>query len=360
MRKIGILTFHRAINYGAQLQAYALQQVVSRLGADCELVDYICPAITKSYRPFLIRREKPLISFAKSCVMFRRRAQKARSFESFQSRIVKSEETYDPQTLVQANDRYDRFITGSDQVFSPWCVDFDPAYFLTFADDSKKFSYAASFATREIPEDKRAEFVRRLSGFQRISVREEEGIRHVKDLCGKTAEVSVDPTMLLRAEEWEKLAVDPEEKPYILVYSLMREKGPLKFARKLAKEKNMKVICLHDAPHMPYRGVKFVRAASVEAFLGYFKNASYVVSNSFHASVFSVIFHRSMFIEFARPSGRNIRAESLLNALGIHRELAGGNAVETPIDWEDVERRLAALREKSMAYLKEIVSLSEH
>ena len=360
MKKIGILTFHRAINYGAQLQAYALQQVISRLGADCELVDYICPAITKSYQPFLIRREKPLLSFAKSCVMFCRRARKAKSFESFQQRIVKSAETYDPQTLNQANDRYDRFITGSDQVFSPWCVDFDPAYFLTFADDSKKFSYAASFATREIPENKKEEYIRRLSGFQRISVREEEGIRHVKDLCGKTAEVSVDPTMLLRAEEWEKLAVDPEEEPYILVYSLMREKGPLKFARKLAKEKNMKVICLHDAPHMPYRGVKFVRAASVEAFLGYFKNASYVVSNSFHASVFSVIFHRSMFIEFARPSGRNIRAESLLNALGIHRELAGGNAVETPIDWEDVERRLAALREKSMAYLKEIVSSSEH
>lgn len=360
MKKIGILTFHRAINYGSHLQTYALQKTISELGAACEVVDYICPCITRDYQPFVIRREQPLISFAKSCVMFRRRAKKAKSFESFQNRIVKSAESYTPETLAKANDCYDLFVTGSDQVFSPGCAGFDPAYFLTFAEDAKKYSYAASFATREIPEDKRAEFVRRLSGFQRISVREEEGIRHVKDLCGKTAEVSVDPTMLLRAEEWEKLAVDPEEEPYILVYSLMREKGPLKFARKLAKEKNMKVICLHDAPHMPYRGVKFVRAASVEAFLGYFKNASYVVSNSFHASVFSVIFHRSMFIEFARPSGRNIRAESLLNALGIHRELAGGNAVETPIDWEDVERRLAVLREKSMAYLKEIVSSSEH
>jgi hypothetical protein len=355
MRKIGILTFHRAINYGAQLQAYALQQVISRLGADCELVDYICPAITKSYQPFLIRREKPLLSFAKSCVMFRRRAKKAKRFESFQQRIVKSAETYDPQTLNQANDRYDRFITGSDQVFSPWCVDFDPAYFLTFADDSKKFSYAASFATRQIPEDKKEEYIRRLSGFQRISVREEEGIRHVKDLCGKDAVVSLDPTMLLSQEHWRQIAVSREQKPYILVYSLLGENGPLKFARKLAKEKNMQVICLRDAPHKPCRNVKFVRAASVEEFLGYFMNAAHVVSNSFHATAFSVIFHRSMFIEFACRSGRNVRAESLLTALGIRRELSGGAAEETPIDWTDVERRLSVLKETSMAYLKDIV-----
>lgn len=360
MKKIGILTFHRAINYGAQLQAYALQQVVSELGAECELVDYICPAITKSYKPFLIRREKPLISFAKSCVMFRRRAEKAKSFESFQNRIVKSAETYDPHTLAQANDRYDRFLTGSDQVFSPWCVDFDPAYFLTFADDSKKFSYAASFATRQIPEDKKAEYIRRLSGFQRISVREEEGICHVKELCGKTAEVSLDPTMLLSAEKWREIAVSREQEPYILVYSLMMEKGPLEFARKLAKEKKMKVICLLDAPHIPCPGVEFVRAASVEEFLGYFMNAGYVVSNSFHATAFSVIFHRSMFIEFACRSGRNIRAESLLNALGICREVRSGTARETPIDWAEVDRRLSGLQETSMAYLRDIVLEETH
>lgn len=355
MKKIGILTFHRAINYGAQLQAYALQQVVSGLGCDCELVDYICPAITKSYKPFLIRREKPLISFAKSCVMFRRRAQKAKSFDSFQQRIVKSKETYDPHTISQANDRYDRFLTGSDQVFSPWCVDFDPAYFLTFADDSKKFSYAASFATREIPEDKKEEYIRRLSGFQKISVREEEGIRHVKDLCGKTAVVSLDPTMLLDAAKWRAIAKGKEQAPYILVYSLMMEKGPLEFARKLAKEKNMKVICLLDAPHMPCSGVEFVRASSVEEFLGYLMNAEYVVSNSFHATAFSVIFHRSMFIEFACKSGRNVRAESLLTALGISRELLNGSAEETAIDWADVDSRLEALREQSMEYLRDIV-----
>lgn len=358
MKKIGILTFHRAVNYGAQLQAYALQRTVSELGADCELIDYICPAITKPYKPFNIKKSKPLQSFAKSCIMFNRRRKKNKSFESFQNKIVKSKEQYTPETISQVKDKYDLFITGSDQVFSPWCVDFDPAYFLTFAEDRKKYSYAASFATKEIPEDKKEEFSRRLSGFQKISVREKEGVRLVKELCGKPAEINLDPTLLLGADKWSEIAQAPANEPYVLIYTVMPQISLVDFARKLAKEKNMKIIFLSDAPHFPNKNIECVRASSVESFIGYIKNASYVVSNSFHATAFSVIFHRSMFIEFQNKINRNVRSESFLGELGISRGIDSGNAEETEIDWNDVDKKLGVQRQKSLDYLKSIITES--
>lgn len=355
MKKIGILTFHRAVNYGAQLQAYALQKTVSEMGTDCELVDYICPAITKPYKPFYIAKSNPLLSFAKSCVMWNRRRKKALSFESFQNKIVKSNEQYDSSNIALANDKYDLFITGSDQVFSPWCVDFDPAYFLTFADDKKKFSYAASFATKEIPQEMKEEFSKRLESFQKLSVREQEGVRLIDELTGKESEVHLDPTILLGADKWSEIAQCDTTEPYVLVYSVMPQISLVDFACKLAEEKNMKVIFITDAPHMPNKNIQCEKAVSVERFVGYFKNASYVVSNSFHATAFSVIFHKSMFIEFQNKVNRNVRSESFLANLGISRGLVDGKAEETPINWDDVDKKLNAQREKSLNYLREVI-----
>ncbi|MEE1317873.1 MAG: polysaccharide pyruvyl transferase family protein [Ruminococcus sp.] len=360
MKKIGILTFHRAVNYGAQLQAYALQRTATDLGAECELVDYICPAITKPYKPIYITKNNPIMSLAKSLIMFNRRIKKAKSFESFQDKIVKSKEQYVPENIADAKDKYDVFITGSDQVFSPWCADFDPAYFLTFADDRQKFSYAASFATKEIPDEMKSEFTKRLDGFQKISVREQEGVRLVDELCKKNAEVTLDPTILLGADKWGEIAECDCNEPYVFVYSVMPQISLVNFACKLAEEKNMKVIFVNDAPHMPNKNIEYKRATSVEKFIGYIKNASYVVSNSFHATAFSVIFHKSMFIEFQNKVNRNVRSESFLANLGISRGIENGVAEETKIDWNDVDSKLNAQREKSLNFLRAIINTEQN
>lgn len=360
MKKIGILTFHRAINYGAQLQAYALQRTVTDLGAKCELVDYICPAITKPYKPIYITKSNPIMSLAKSLIMFNRRIKKAKSFDSFQNKIVKSKVQYFPNNITDAKDKYDVFITGSDQVFSPWCADFDPAYFLTFADDRQKFAYAASFASKEIPDDKKTEFTKRLSGFCKISVREQEGVRLVDELCKKEAVVTLDPTILLSADKWSEIAECDCNEPYVFVYSVMPQISLVNYACKLAKEKNMKVIFVNDAPHFPNKNIEYKRATSVEKFIGYIKNASYVVSNSFHATAFSVIFHKSMFIEFQNKVNRNVRSESFLENLGISRGIENGIAKETEIDWDDVDKKLTAQRENSLNFLRDIINTEQN
>ena len=183
MKKVGIVTFHRALNYGAVLQSYALQKTVSSLGAECEIVDYICPKITADYKPFRIYKNDLLKSFAKSCVMVRRRAKRRDAFKSFfNNYLVKSKKSYTPQNIGELKSDYDLFISGSDQVWSPRCVGFDPAYFLTFADDKQKYSYAASFAVPTLPDEFIDEYKKRLNGFQKFSVREPSGEKLVKEL----------------------------------------------------------------------------------------------------------------------------------------------------------------------------------
>lgn len=224
MKKVGIVTFHRALNYGAVLQSYALQKTVSSLGAECEIVDYICPKITADYKPFRIYKNDLLKSFAKSCVMVRRRAKRRDAFKSFfNNYLVKSKKSYTPQNIGELKNDYDLFISGSDQVWSPRCVGFDPAYFLTFADDKQKYSYAASFAVPTLPDEFIDEYKKRLNGFQKFSVREPSGEKLVKELTGRTAETHLDPTLLISADEWKKIAVSKIDKPYILILRLIQQ-----------------------------------------------------------------------------------------------------------------------------------------
>lgn len=357
MKKVGIVTFHRALNYGAVLQSYALQKTVSSLGTDCEIVDYICPKITHDYTPFRVYKNDFLKSFAKSCVMCRRRAKRRDAFQSFfKNYLVKSSKSYDPQNIGELKKDYDLFISGSDQVWSPRCVGFDPAYFLTFADDKQKYSYAASFAVTKLPDEYLDEYKKRLSGFQKFSVREPSGEKLVNDLTGKTAETHLDPTLLISPDEWKKIAVSKINKPYILIFTANPPVSLVNFALKLSKEKNLPIYYINDAPHPVKHGINYVVAPTVEEFVGYFKNAEYVVTNSFHGTAFSVIFNKNVFVEFKNKSGRNIRSEGLLKSLGINREIIDGNCNETEINWANVNEKIKNQTQESLNYLQSFVS----
>lgn len=359
MKKSGIITFHRALNYGAVLQTYALQKTVSSLGSQCEVVDYLSPKITHDYKPFRIYKNDLLKSFAKSCVMCRRRAKRKKAFQSFFNNcIVKSSISYTPETIKNAKNEYDLFIAGSDQVWSPRCVGFDPVYFLTFADSYQKYSYAASFAVETLPSEQIEEYKKRLSNFQQFSVREPSGIRLIKELTGRDAVTHLDPSLLLSTDEWSKIAVRKINKPYILVFTANPPSSLVSFAKKLSKEKNLPIYYINDAPHIKKDGIHYIVAPTVEEFVGYFMNASIVVTNSFHGTAFSVIFNKNLFVEFNNKKGRNIRSESLLNTLGINREIINGNADETEINWQTVNNLLSIEIERSYDYLRNILSIN--
>lgn len=357
MKKTGILTFHRALNYGAVLQAYALQKTITRLGAECELVDYVCPKITHDYKPFRIEKGSFAKSFAKSTVMCRRRAKRAAAFKPFfENYLVKSKESYSPESIKEAAGKYDVFITGSDQVWSPRCVGFDPAYFLTFADSRQKYSYAASFAVSELPPEQIDEYKSRLKDFQAYSVREQSGVKLVKELTGKTAMTHLDPSLLLSREEWSKIAVKKLDKPYILIFAGQPPYELVNQALKLGAEKNLPVYQLWDAPKLKKTAVEHIVAPTVEEFVGYFKNAEYVFTNSFHGTAFSVIFNKNLFVECKHRAGKNIRAEELLKAVGIRRDITETGLEETPVNWDDVNLKIKDLQRGSLEYLKSVIN----
>lgn len=359
--KIGIITFHRAVNYGAVLQAYALQKAISGLGAQAEIIDYRNRYIESCYDPYSFKGNK-IKALMKMLLLGRLRTKKNRAFAHFSEKYMNlSNEKYeDSAALEKAEPLYDAFVTGSDQVWNTDCADFDPAYFLTFVkDQKKKNSYAASFGFTKIPEGYEPEYIKRLSGYRNISVREESGKEIVRQATGRDVPVVLDPTLLLTEKDWSAVAGDVPQKGYILVYTVLHSDGLLDYARRLSKEKGLPVFYLNDKS-FENRDLTYIRGASPEEFLGYFRHADYVVTNSFHGTVFSAIFKRR-FVSEVRvvkegiPS-KNERSEQLLCSIGIpQRILSGKTDIDAPVDWEAVETALDTMRWQSFEYLNMIV-----
>ena len=150
--KVGILTFHKAISYGAVLQSYALQNFMFNLGIDNEIVDYKCDYMVNRYQKTFRRTSNNAVKdFLWSIKTASGVKAGRKTTYEFANKFLKMSRPYTKDTLASAKSEYKAFVTGSDQVWSPTCVGFDPAYFLTFADSNQKYSYAASIAVKKYP-----------------------------------------------------------------------------------------------------------------------------------------------------------------------------------------------------------------
>lgn len=317
MIKIGIITFHRAINYGAVLQTYALQKYLNSHNYNAEVIDYRCDYMENFYKIFSLKN-KSIKQIIRGVMNFGFAYKKKRNFYNFLKQNIKiSAKTYNKANIVTSNNQYDKFITGSDQVFNYACSNFDKNYFLDFVQDSrKKFSYAASFGMKVIPKQYIEEYKILLSTFAKLSIRETTGQDIIRGLLGKETELSLDPVFLLNKREWEDLAKKPKENRYILIYKLNTSDLIFDFARKLSKLTGIKIVALNFdlVDQLKTTDIKGIYAASIEEFLGYFKYADYVVTNSFHGTAFSIIFHKNFYVEALQKDFKpNDRVESLLN-----------------------------------------------
>ena len=187
--KVGTLTYHRAVNYGAILQTYALQKVLDKLGVENEVIDYRSDFIEWIYKPFCMRKVNNFWNFLTVIEGAPIKSRKMKQFSDFANKNIRvSKEKYTKSNISNANDVYDLFITGSDQVFNFKCSNNDKNYFLDFVKDTtKKSSYAASFGFDKIPDEHTDEYKRLLSTFENISVREQQGVNIVKESVGKEA-----------------------------------------------------------------------------------------------------------------------------------------------------------------------------
>ena len=252
MKKVGIVTFHNALSYGAALQSYALQQFLDANGIDNDIIDYECDYINKSYKR-LIHIDKHNIpkSLVGSVLRLGNKRLQLKLAEDFRKRYMRLSPNCTKSTVGSMADKYSAFIAGSDQVWSPTCAGFDTTYFLDFAKKGQKFSYSASFGVPEIPKEKADGYRRLLGDFGGISLREKSGAVIIDSLIGGQSQVNVDPTLLLTSEQWDKLAAGINlKKPYILLFGVLKPKRMVSYAAKLGKEKNMPVYNLTDL-HFP-------------------------------------------------------------------------------------------------------------
>lgn len=355
-KKIGILTFHRALSYGAMLQAYALQNFMFELGIENEIIDYNCKYMIEHYQKNFRKTNSNIVrGFLWNLMTLKGIKKERKTRDEFVQRNLVLSKSYNADNISNVCDKYSAFITGSDQVWSPICVGFDSVYFLTFAKPWQKYSYSASIATKSIPENLKTEYKNRLMDFQAYSLREQSGAEIVQDLTGKDAFVNIDPTLLLTRERWDKLAKSVFNEPYIFLFTIHKPVNLINYALELGKKTGLKVVYLNKLK--VHKGVEYMDPVTADKFIGLIKNATYVCTNSFHGTAFSVIYHKNFVVETDTCKSKNIRSEEFLNNLGLEKRIMSTESKPDILensDWDFVDKKLAEERKKAKNYLLSI------
>lgn len=362
LKKVGILTFHTALNYGAVLQTYALQQFLLGLNINNQIINYRCEFIDNNYKPFFISDGK-IINAVVRGVLFGRTIQlKRRKFNEFVEKYLNlTQPYYSSEEIEKVRDKYWFFISGSDQVWSPIAAGFDPVYFLPFAKDAQKYSYAASIGTNNLTDQQLNEYRKRLKGFRFLSVREDSARKLLAVLeDGREVFVHVDPTLLLKREKWNQLCGEiPNNIPnnYLLLFNVEKPIMDVAFAKKIAKERGLCVVYINERTVKKDKDIIYLEGLSPDVFLSLFAKAKIVVTNSFHGTVFSVIFQKEFYVEIENKKQRNVRIEDLLKELKIYKaDINEYDLIkDRKIDWAVVSDILECKREDAKKYFMKIV-----
>jgi len=362
--KVGILTFHRALNYGALLQAYALQCTLNDLKIDSEIIDYRNPLIEEMYRYKGFFERKGIKDKIKYLLQKNTEIEKRKKFELFRKDmlLLTNESYFNDSDLRKINDKYNFYITGSDQVWNYDAHGFDKNYFLDFVDNSnKRISYAASFGISKIPEKHQMKYVSLLSGISVHSVREVIGQELIKNLTGLEARLDLDPTLLLEKKQWsEKVGVWDKPERYILLYCFELTSSMKKFIEKLSDKTGLEVRYFGKA----FRSTLNVKCVSIKNadpfdFVRSFIYADYVITNSFHGTAFSINLNKTFFVELlVDASSVNSRLENIIHLTGLEsRYIRNDKSIEEylsdGINWKKVNKILDKKRKESISFLKE-------
>ena len=372
MLRTGLITFHFSHHYGAQLQAYATMKAIQGLGHACEIIDYRLPDAVRASRLYKKSATvRGVISDAHTTLHYTKFKRRVDRFNAFVAEEMnQTAKRYGGFADLQADPpAYDVYVAGSDQIWNPYIFEdrqFDPSFLLAFAKEGRKISYAPSFAVSELPQDKAAQLREYLEPFSALSVREKKGQKLVEQYTGRTARVVLDPTLLLRQEDWAKQANPPEDKkPYILCYFVSDPGAAAPYAKALSERTGLPIVQLAGARRKIDGCSKLIFDAGPKEFLGLFRNADYVVTNSFHGAVFSLQFGRPFFTSMSPKELENptdSRIYSLLSRLGCAERIIGLGTtadVDAPMDYDTINTKLEEARADSLAYLKAAIEGTE-
>lgn len=356
---IALLTFIYSYNPGTTLQAYALQKAVESL--DPEIHCFILRQFhTKKSIPLFFK--KPSWKTFKGYIFVTGSRKAHLRFAEKYNHFFPSKPIY-KRELSSVQEEFDKIMVGSDQVWNPeYCKERPMRYLLDFVpNDNKKLSYGSSFGIKEVPKELRQDYIEYLSKFKYLSVREKSGQKIIYDLLKRDVQIVLDPTMLLKKQEWECLAKLPKDDNYIFLYEVMQRPEAVEFASQLSKRTGLKIIHkrVYDYDLKDKSQYWFM---TPEAWMGYILKAKYVVTTSFHGTAFSINFNKQFFV-FPRPSTSS-RVDYLLQNFGLESRKIDAkklldktflNKIED-IDYSKVTPKLEEARKRSLEFLRSIVS----
>lgn len=359
--KVGVITFHSAHNFGASLQTWALQKVLKKQSHDASVIHYHPSVIDDLYDPIKEtepRKIKKAVRKLKRSALGRDkllRYEKYNRFIAENFNLAGDCQTY--EELENTEFGLDAYITGSDQVWNDDHIGgYNPAYFLEFAPkNALKISYAASIGKNYIPLKHHNNIKCALESFDAISVREVTAKGAVEELTVKPVNVVLDPTLLLEKEDYDEIKEfpNPNEK-YILVYMMEFNKDVVSFANKISRAVGLPII--QRRPYKYFENeIKSCYTCTPGEFLGLVENAEYVITNSFHGTVFSLIYQKP-FVSLLH-SGTGSRTIDLLKTVGEDSHLLYSIKDFNDFrqfeiaDTSKLENRLAELRTESLQFL---------
>lgn len=360
--KILTLTTYQGYNYGASLQAYALQNYLSKRGHDTMIIRYEAEYLMRHYAFWYVNPESVLSRNVITRMLYRfakwvhrqTTLKRKRVFDFFNHQVLRETiEIYKSSKQLYDNPpSADIYICGSDQIWNIlYDAGRDPIFYLDFVKQGKKVSYAASFSFMDLPIDHFLRIKASLKTFDAISVREWQG-KELLEKMGIDGTWVLDPTFLLSTEDWDELICRKDiltvenlnnlKTPYLLIYDFEGNEQLRSFAEEYARLYGLRIYAITDRFPLCYAEKNFKNAGPVD-FISLIKGCHTFISNSFHGTVFSILYHRPMFVFNRHRHKVNSRMESLLKVFQLQDCLIDSEekrivAFHKEFDWKKIEQ----------------------
>lgn len=362
MKNVSVITLQNIKNYGSMLQAYATQEILQSQGLEVEIVDYT-RLDSKFWNHILgySKKDNLLVRLVKTAILLPTEIRYVLLWKSFKNAHLNSSPvSYTTNEELKANPPHaDIYCSGSDQVWnSGWNGGLIKEFFLDYAPkNNKKYALASSIGMSEFNEAEKKEIKSLLDEFSAISVREAGGLKMLEALGVKNAISVIDPTLTVDSTFWNKLATyKKRQKLYILIYQLGKDPRIGEYAKYMSDKLGIKAVRICIRYDYALRYGKAVMIPSFEEFLTLFANADYVITDSFHATCFSINFNRKFWCIL--PDIYQGRIIDLLDMLNLKQRVVSRKYedidVTADIDYEYVNKIINEQRRKAIAFYHQL------
>ena len=365
--KVGIITFHNSYNCGSMLESYAIYKYIENKGIDCEIVNFSNEGQKELYEIF--KKNNSIKNIIRNSILLPHLKKLNFSnykYEEFKKNNFKLSKEYNKSDEIV--DYYDVVVAGSDQIWNITIKDFDDAYFLNWAKNSKKVAYSPSFGARKLSNYTKniKKYCDYLKNFDAISIRENNGKKWINEMIGIDVPVLIDPTLLFDSDEYDKI-IDRDykvpEQDYIFFYCPQFNVEICKFVKQVSKKYNLPVIAW-SAKSYYLKGVnrynfQLPKYESPAVYLKLIKYAKLVFTTSFHGTIFSTIYRKKFYtIKNGEMYGDDDRVKTLLDNIKLSDRLIPFKYDENynymaDINYDDYNKNLVLLRSMADSYIEE-------